>query len=133
MSDFELADTFYTIASLLDQIIGSFITLLFAFLVAAYLVSSKLDRPMVIIVIALYSCMAIRYTFLYLNISGDMVALADRISLVQQQEGSALDWLVIGQGLASMHYTQTATMFLCFLASLVFFFFMRHRAGRNDE
>ena len=133
MSEFELAETCYTIASLLNQIIGSFVTLLFAFLVASYLASSKLDRRMVIIIIALYSYMAIRYTFLYLNVSGDMVALADRIGVVQQSEGSALDWLVIGPGSAAMHYTQTAAMFFCFLASLVFFFFTRHRAGRGDE
>jgi hypothetical protein len=44
MSECELVDTFYTIAGLADQLIVSFITLLFAFLIASYLASARLDR-----------------------------------------------------------------------------------------
>ena len=132
MSEYELVDTFYTIASLLDQLIGSFVTLLFAFLVASYLVSSKLNRKMVTIVVALYSFMALRYTILYLNVSDDMIALAEQITEFRLRGSSSLDWMVIGDGLSVMHYTQTIAMFLSFAASLVFFFYTRHYTAVND-
>jgi hypothetical protein len=128
MTEYELVETFYTLAGLLDQFVASFITLLFAFLVASYLVSAKLDRRMVIVVIALYSYMALRYVALYLNVADDMIALADQLTQLRLEEDSSLDWMVIGDGLAPMHYAQTAAMFLSFLASLLFFFHTR-RAG----
>ena len=128
MTEYELVDTFYTLSGLLDQFVANFITLLFAFLVASYLVSAKLDRRMVIVVIALYSFMALRYVGLYLNVADDMIALADQITQLRHEKGSSLEWMVIGKELSTMHYTQTAAMFLSYLASLVFFFHTR-RSG----
>ena len=125
MTEYELVDTFYTISGLLDQFVASFFTLLFAFLVASYLVSAKLDRRMVIVVIALYSYMALRYVALYFNVADDMINLADQITQLRLEEGSSLGWMVIGEELSTMHYTQTAAMFLSFLASLIFFFHTR--------
>lgn len=130
MTEYELVDTFYTIASLSDQLIASFITLLFAFLVASYLVSSKLDRRMTAIVIALYSFMALRYIALYYNVTGDIIALADTLTEFRLQEGSSIDWLEIGGGMWMMYAGTSAAMFLCFLASIFFFF---HARQRGDE
>ena len=127
MNEYELVDTFYTIASLSDQLITSFITLLFAFLIASYLVSSKLDRRMSVVVVALYSFMALRYIALYYNVTGDIIALADTLMELRLQEGSSLDWLEIGGGMWMMHAGTSAAMFLCFLASIFFFFYARQR------
>ena len=77
MTEYELVDTFYTIASLSDQLVASFITLLFAFLVASYLVRSKLDRKMTAVVVTLYSYMALRYIVIYHNVTGDIATLAE--------------------------------------------------------
>ena len=125
MIEYELVDSFYSIVGLTDQIVGSYITLVFAFLVAAYLVSSKLDRRMVIVVITLYSYMALRYVAIYYNLTDDMTRLGDRLTELRLQGGTSLDWLVIGDGMAEMHFTQTLAMFLGFLASLFFFFYTR--------
>lgn len=130
MTEYELVDTFYTVAELSDQLIVSFVTLLFAFLIASYLVSSRLDGRMVVVVIALYSFMALRYVLVYYNVSGDLVTLADTINGLRLRPDSTLGWLEIGGGLSTMLIGTTVAMFLSFLASVYFFFYTRHR---NNE
>ena len=128
MTEYELVDTFYTIAELSDQLIVSFVTLLFAFLVASYLVSSRLDNRMATVVIALYSFMALRYVLVYYNVSDDLVTLADTINHLRQSSGSNLGWFEIGGGMSNMIVGTTLAMFLSFLASIYFFFYTRRRA-----
>ena len=130
MTEYELVDTFYTIASLSDQLVASFITLLFAFLVASYLVSSKLDRKMTAVVIALYSYMALRYIVVFHNITDDIATLADTLTELALREGSSLGWLNISAGISTMYIVQTVVMILSFVASLAFFF---HTQQRGDE
>ncbi|MCH7830993.1 MAG: hypothetical protein IIB75_10615 [Proteobacteria bacterium] len=129
MTEYELVDTFYTIATLSDQLVASFITLLFAFLVASYLVSSKLDRKMTAVVIALYSYMALRYIVIYHNVTGDIVTLADTLTKLGLREDSSLGWLEIGAGISTMHIAQSVAMFLSFVASLIFFFHTKQRSN----
>jgi cellobiose-specific phosphotransferase system component IIC len=127
MSEYELVDTFYKIAALSDQLMASFITLLFAFLVASYLVSSKLDSRMTGVVVALYSFMAIRYVVLYSNVTGDISTLADTLMELRAGESSSLDWLEIQGGIWWVNVGTTIAMFLGYLASIFFFFYTRHR------
>jgi cellobiose-specific phosphotransferase system component IIC len=129
MTEYELVDTFYTIAGLSDQLIASFITLLFAFLVASYLVSSKLDRRMTAVVIALYSFMALRYVALFYKVTDDIVALADTLTELRLRGGSSLEWLEISDGISTMLIMQTVAMILGFAASIFFFFYMRHHGN----
>jgi len=130
MSEYELVDTFYTIAGLSDQIIGSFITLLFAFLVASYLASSRLDRRMVVVVIALYSFMTLRYVALFYNVAGDIVTLAETMNALRLKPDTSLGWLEIGGGMSMMLNGTTIAMFLSFLASVYFFFYTRHHENK---
>jgi hypothetical protein len=126
MTEYELVDNFYSIAALSDQLMGSFITLLFAFLVASYLVSDKLDRRMTIVVITLYSFMAFRYVMLYYNVSGDVATLADVLMQRRIEPGSSLGWLEIQDGISWVNAGTTGAMFFGFAASIVFFFYTRH-------
>jgi cellobiose-specific phosphotransferase system component IIC len=129
MTDYELVDTFYTIASLADQLIASFVTLLFAFLVASYLASSKLDRRMVVIIISLYSFMALRYIALYYRVTDDIGALGRTLTEIRLEQGSSLDWLEISSGMWWATAGTSAAMLLCYLASIFFFFYTRHRGN----
>ena len=129
MTEYELVDTFYTIAGLSDQLIVSFITLLFAFLIASYLASSRLDRRMVVVVIALYSFMALRYVLVFYNVSGDLVTLAETINESRLQAGSSLSWLEIGGGMSMTLGGTIAAMFLAYLGSIYFFFYTRNRSN----
>lgn len=129
MTEYELVETFYTIAELSDQLILSFTTLLFAFLIASYLVSSRLDSRMVMVVIALYSFMALRYVLVYFNVSDDLVTLSMTINNLRLDPKSSLDWFEIGGGMSYMIIGTTAAMFLSFLGSVYFFFYTRRRDG----
>lgn len=129
MTEYELTDTFYTIAALCDQLIGSFVALLFAFLVAAYLASAKLDRRMAAVIIALYSSMAIRYVLLYYNVGGDLVSLADTLMQLRSREGSSLGWLEIQAGIKWVNAGTAVAMFFSYVASIVFFFYTRHHGN----
>ena len=129
MTEYELVDTFYTIAGLSDQLIVSFVTLLFAFLIASYLASSRLDRRMVVVVIALYSFMALRYVLVFYNVSGDLVTLAETINESRLQAGSSLSWLEIGGGMSMTLGGTIAAMFLAYLGSIYFFFYTRNRSN----
>ncbi len=127
MTEYELVDTFYTIAELSDQLIVSFISLLFAFLVASYLVSAKLDRQMAALVLVPYSFMALRYIAIYYNVSDDLMTLAVTINELRMQPTSSMGWLEIGGGMSIMFFGTAAAMLLSFVASIVFFFYMRKR------
>lgn len=130
MSEYELVDVFYTIAGLSDQLIGSFVTLLFAFLVASYLVSSRLDRRMVVVVVALFSFMAIRYVGLFYNVAGDLIALAETMNALHLEPDSSLGWLEIGAGMPIMLNGTAIAMFLSYLASIYFFFYTRNHENK---
>jgi len=127
MTEYELVDTFYTIAGLSDQLIVSFITLLFAFLIASYLASSRLDRPMVVVVITLYSFMALRYVLVFYNVSDDLVTLAETIDESRLQAGSSLSWMNIGSGMSMTLGGTISAMILAYLGSIYFFFHTRNR------
>ena len=126
MSGYEMAELFIAWVQFLESITERYVTLLFAFLVASYLVSAKLRRPMVVIVLVLYSYMMLRHATMYINLSGDIIALATSITEARMQGGAGLEWLVFGQtGFTANLYSQAVAMVLGFLASVVFFFYMR--------
>ena len=91
--------------------------------------SSKLDRKMTAVVIALYSYMALRYIVIYHNVTGDIVTLADTLTKLGLREDSSLGWLEIGAGISTMHIAQSVAMFLSFVASLIFFFHTKQRSN----
>ena len=134
MSEYEMADLFLNYAELLQSIVERFIALLFAFLIAAYLVSAKLQKPIVLIVLVLYSYMALQYAFFYFNVALDQVALAHQLSEVRAQPDSNLGWLeVSGTALGRLYYSQTTAMVLGYLASVAFFFYTRRHPRRSTS
>ena len=59
MSYYELASLFVEYASVLEQTFINYISVLFAFLVAAYMVSSRLDTRMVVVVLILFTAFSL--------------------------------------------------------------------------
>jgi len=132
MTELELYLAFVQVASYSDAHIQNFTALLFAFLIAAYLVSHGLDRVMVGIVLSLYSAMALRYTFIYFNTSDDLVAMAAELRQMASMPDSSIAWLEIGP--VHIFYTAvTLVMFLCYLASLAFFLRARRAARKGSS
>ena len=134
MTDYEMIDLFLTFGSNLESMVERFIALLFAFLIASYLVSAKLRPLMVTIVVALYSYMALRYVFFYFNIFADQITLARQIVASQDQPGSSLRWLDAPPStMLAIYYSQTVAMLLSYIASLVFFFYTRREFAKISD
>jgi len=122
MTEFELLTFFNGLVDDSELLIERFLTLLFAFLVASYLVSTKLDRLMTTIVLSLYSVMAIRYAFVFFNISSDVIPLAAELRMLAARPDSSMNsWLDIGP-VHILFPIVFAVMLLSYAASVVFFF-----------
>ena len=128
MTEYEMADLFATWGAYQELFLERFLYLVFAFLVTAYLVGSKLKPALVVIVVGLYSYMTLRYVVVYFNVIDDQIALAEQIRASRALENSSLAWLGISESLSAILYTQAWAMFLSYIASLVFFFYSRHSA-----
>ena len=122
MSDFELWTVFVGAAQGAENHIQHFTTLLFGFLVASYLIGAQIDRIMTVIIVSLYSFMALRFAFLFFFSADDVVALADVLRVRAQDPESGLSWLEIGPVKIIFNGVFVA-MLLSFAASLVF---LRH-------
>jgi len=128
MSEYELMDLFLSWGVIQESMVERFIALLFAFLVASYLVSHRLRSLLVVIVVALYSYMALRYVVFYMEVFEDQIRLAEYIVQVQAQEGSSIAWLEAPPGqMKAIYYSQAVAMFVSYLASLFFFFYQRRQ------
>ena len=122
MTDFELYSLFNNLSDDIELLIERFITLLFAFLIASYLVGKKLDRLMTAIILSLYSAMVVRYAFIFFHVSNDVITLADELRTLAASPNSSMNtWLDIGP-VHIFHPVVLAVMLLSYFASIVFFF-----------
>ena len=96
MTELQLYSVFIEVIAASELTVECFTALLFGFLVAAYLASPKLDRIMVTIILSLYSIMAIRYSFLFINQTDDVVAIAGELRTMAASPGSSISWLEVG-------------------------------------
>ena len=126
MTDYEMADLFVSWGAYQELFLERFIYLLFAFLVTGHFVGAKLKTPLMGIIVALYSYMALRYILVYANVIDDQIALAELIQKSQELPGSSLGWLKIDLSLSNILYSQVGAMLLSYIASLVFFFYSRN-------
>ena len=132
MTGLDLYSIFIEVIAASELVVERFTTLLFGFLVASYLVSARLDKIMVAIVLSLYSVMAIRYSFLFINTSDDVIAMARELRAMAASTGSDIAWLEIGP-VEIVFYGVFVVMVLSYLASLVFFFRTRKAPRSADE
>ena len=59
MSDYELIQLFYEILNGLQTALMNYVAVLFAFLIAAYLIADKLESRMAFIIVALFTLVAL--------------------------------------------------------------------------
>ena len=131
MTGLDLYLVFVEVIAATELVIERYTTLLFGFLVASYLISAKLDKVMVAIVLSLYSVMALRYSFLFVNTSDDVIAMAGELREMAASPDSNISWLEIGP-VHIVFYGVFVVMILSYLASLVFFYRTR-QSPRNTE
>ena len=130
MTEYEMAEILIGFTVLLDTNLQYFTTLLFAFLIASYLVSAKLSRLMAFIVIGLFTGIEFNYVVAYWGFAADLVELQQQILTAQQQAGSQLGFLFTkfddAASLESAFNLNITTMIINYIAALAFFFHVRH-------
>ena len=131
MTEYEMANLFGEWVTYSEAYFETFIGLLFAFLIASYLVSSKLTRPMVVIVIFSFTAVEINYIYSFWGSSADMASLAAKIGEAKAADNPHLDWMFgSGQSLVGSFElqlkVQSVIMMASYIAALAFFFYTRH-------
>ena len=75
MSDYELIDLFFQDISGLQTVVMNFVAVLFAFLIAGYLIADKLDSSIVFIVVMLFTLVTLQQTLITIGLGHDFAGL----------------------------------------------------------
>ena len=120
---------------LLWQIFAVYVSVVFAFLIASYLVSDKLAPKMVSVVISLYSLVAVWSLFGISRTSATVISLAGEIKQLVSAGGSSLGWhpavATPDLAFALIQVLIVAIAVFAYIASMVFFFHQR-KLGVQD-
>ena len=92
MSDYELVTAFVLNADGLQTTFTNFVAVLFAFLIAAYLVADKLESNMVFIVVGLFTLVAVQQAFNAAGFGNDVAGLARQIAAQAAHDPAGLGW-----------------------------------------
>jgi len=134
MSDLELALLFREYYGVLQTQYINYISVLFAFIVAGYLVASKLRPAMVIVVVVLFSAFAVD-SIIVMNFLNSDVSELQRLAQGRLADGHTdLSWFTgakVTQGpvLHLFAVLRHITVIGGYVGALIFFFHQRH-AGR---
>ena len=131
MSDYEMVDIFLQYSNNLQTHFMNYVAVLFAFLIAAYLIAHKLESSMAFIIIGLFTLVAMIQG---VNISGaghDFASLGMEVAARASQDSTNLDrhgtqtWL--GHiGLPFVRFSTAMVVIVSYLGGLIFFFHQRH-------
>ena len=131
MNEYEAVYLFRELIADLHQSMFGYVGLVSAFLVSGYLVADKLSTVMTLVLITLYSLVALNFAFQILMISTDVVSLYDFI--LQQKEAGVYDLEWFGNNPAWAGYvvsaTRTSAAVGSYIGSLVFFFYQRQKSS----
>ena len=129
MSDYELLSLFYQIVDTSTSSFANFMTIVFAMLVAGYLVAHQLDRIATTLVILIFTVACAGISNEMRGLAANMALVAHEIAAQSQQPGSSLGWHPAANG-QSFDFIQ---YILVILASLIYmgtlWFFLRSRAA----
>ncbi len=134
MTDYEIASLFAEYASILEQTFINYISVMFAFLVASYLVAHRLSNAMIGVVLVLYSAFALNQIAMMFAVSSDLrgleLLMVERISQGAEElrfhSGARNPLLGLLLGVSGFF-----AMVGGFVGSL-WFFFLQRVATRND-
>lgn len=132
MTEFETAYLFYEVYDGASTSLMNFITIMFAMLVASYLVAPRLSRTMAALVVILYSLISFGMINDLTAIYGDFARLGDRLYDLAQEDGTNLGWHGAASAArsGSLHVARTFIISLAVLGyagTVVFFFLVRRK------
>ena len=135
MTDYEMMIGLTELINTVWIIFASYISILFAFLVASYLVASKLAPKIVTVVISLYTLVAVWVLFGINRTTSTIVGLASEIKHSVLESDSSLSWhsvtTIPDSLLAVLPVIITLVVAAAYVGSLFFFFYER-KYGSSD-
>ena len=134
MTDYELVYIFTENLNSLQSAFMNYVGVLFAFLIAAYLVAAKLESSMVLIVVGLFTLIAFQQVAPVFGYGSTVGELGSQIAARAIEDPSSLSWHGTAKpwgatALFITEFSETVVLVLSYIAGLVFFFHQR-RVGR---
>ncbi len=137
MSDYEMFSTFSEIITMMNTVLMDYVAILFAFLVAAFFVASKLKKNMILVIVSLYSVFVAYKLYESIMWALDLGRLQGAMAAALDQGDSNLNWLgfaIYGSDGFSVLGTwlNPGIMVFGYIASLIFFFHQRHQGLKSS-
>ena len=131
MTEFELVSLFDESSALLGAQVDTYLTILFAFVVVAYLAADKLTKIMVYVAVSLFTEATFLVAFAMYRTSRDLVNLAGEIRVAGQGAESALAFHALasepGVVMAAVPWMFMVLLAAAYGAVLFLFFHVRAR------
>ena len=132
MSDYEYLDIFATTFNSVQQLFVNYVSILFAFLVASWLIAHKLSKVLVVLSIGLFTLVTLYYITMTYFVAQNLITM---ISLIRQQVESGqstLGWVGFTQvsNVLPLLPVLIFTKLLAYIGTLLFFFYQR-KAGAD--
>ena len=135
MTDYELITFFYGAINSLQTAVMNYVAVLFAFLIAAYLIAEKLEARMVVVVVALFTLVTLQQVSPVIGFGHDCTALASQIVERAAADPAGIGWIgaatpfLSDVGVPVVQFGSIIVVILSYIGALIFFFHQRH-AGR---
>ena len=130
MTDYELVSAMTDSLNLLWTIFATYVSIVFAFLVASYLVARKLAVGIVWLVLTLYSVVSVWAMFGLNRTTSTVIGLATEIKRMALDPGSTLGWHTAASTPDAVFSIIAAVNgsvgLIAYAGSIVFFFHRRH-------
>ena len=132
MSDYELITFFYEAVNSLQTAVMNYVAVLFAFLIAAYLISDKLESRMVAFIVALFTLVTLQQVTPVIGFGHDCASLVSQIVERAAADPSSLGWHGAATSLSDaiarpvLRFTPAAVVVFSYIGGLIFFFHQRH-------
>jgi hypothetical protein len=129
MTDYEILSALNASISTLWTIFATYVSIVFAFLVAGYLTASELASRIVWVVVTVYTLVALWAIFGLNRTAASLIATSFEIKRAVLESGSSLGWHPIVKTpdlfLRGVPILVTAIAVAAYVGSMVFFFYER--------
>ena len=129
MSDYEILSAFIAFTNTLWMIFATYVSIVFAFIVAAYIVADRLTPKVVSLVITLYSLVSLWSVWAIGQNAGAVAATVNEMKRRVAEGNSTLGWVhqvsVPDYMLPIIPKVITSVAFVAYAGSIVFFFYQR--------
>lgn len=137
MSDHELLNTFIAFTNTLWMIFATYVSIVFAFIVAAYLVAGRLTSILVSLVVTLYSLVSIWSVWAIGQNANAVAATAREMKRLVAASQSTLGWVpqvsIPDYMIPILPKMITGIAFVAYIGSIVFFYYQRKIAWSRDS